>query len=648
MLSLILIWNIFLLLSVGVGYSVFTILKVSILDRNGDQLIVSAWIGISLISSLMLGLSLVVPLSPVNSLIALALIAFGVHWIIGIKTWKKIINNFNSKITVVTLLLVQLGISNYVVKLVITDIDTGIYHFGAIHWLSKFGTVYGLSLLNVHFGIPSSWFALAAPLSSEQFGFRFVTFTGGLVMTLLVFHLILASSRCLSGQGKRWDWFSIFYYLLSLPFIIYISAAISPTPNFPLYVYPLIVGWSILILYERRKINRQSCSLIDLIPLLLAIGAFNIKLGAAPLVVVAGLYFLSNKNNQNLPHFTILVITTTICLSPSILASYKLSGCLAFPSKFGCFDVPWRVFSDFSQTIKDWARGSGSSVIGENPNWYFHWPRSNFFYASMLIYSILAIPILYCIHKRKRLVGITLISTLSIIVLALILSNSVNAFWQPNKYLLTANAVITFASVTLLFRKLRIVSLEYTPAYIWIVLISLVGNLFIMFAGPSIRFGLGFAVILPAMMLSFFGESIVMSIRDRIKTKSVTSRFYPFFLLTSIVAGVGLFTGGFIKSNTEKIHLPAAIQEGRFTAPKIDYFSPWLLPYKMLGFGGLAATIHDPEYKLYIRNGVTFFLSNQDNHCCWNQTLPCTQDYVTNVRYRHNDSSLASGFERIK
>ena len=44
------IWNIFLFLSVGVGYSVFTILKVSILDRNGDQLIVSAWIGISLIS----------------------------------------------------------------------------------------------------------------------------------------------------------------------------------------------------------------------------------------------------------------------------------------------------------------------------------------------------------------------------------------------------------------------------------------------------------------------------------------------------------------------------------------------------------------------------------------------------------------------
>jgi len=43
---------------------------------------------------------------------------------------------------------------------------------------------------------------------------------------------------------------------------------------------------------------------------------------------------------------------------------------------------------------------------------------------------------------------------------------------------------------------------------------------------------------------------------------------------------------------------------------------------------------------LYIRNGVTFFLSNQDNQCCWNQTLPCTQDYVTNVRYRHNDSSL--------
>ena len=134
MLSLILIWNIFLLLSVGVGYSVFTLLRVSILDRNGDQLIISAWIGISLISILLLGLSLVIPLSPVNSLIALALVAFGVHWIIDIKTWKKILNNFNSKTTVATLLLVQLGISNYVVKLVITDIDTGIYHFGVIHW----------------------------------------------------------------------------------------------------------------------------------------------------------------------------------------------------------------------------------------------------------------------------------------------------------------------------------------------------------------------------------------------------------------------------------------------------------------------------------------------------------------------------------
>ena len=74
-----------------------------------------------------------------------------------------------------------------------------------------------------------------------------------------------------------------------------------------------------------------------------------------------------------------------------------------------------------------------------------------------------------------------------------------------------------------------------------------------------------------ALMLSFFGESIVVSIKSRIKVPSITNQFYPVLLIVSSLAGFGLFFGGFIKSNTEKFW--RQYDYAYYTGSQFDYFT---------------------------------------------------------------------------
>src|SRR5207248_581449 len=95
--------------------------------------------------------------------------------------------------------------------------DTGLYHFGAVSWLSRFGAVPGLGLLHFRFGMASAWFALAAPFNAGFLEARTVALLAGLALFLGGFHFLVCASRCLLNRDRISDWFIVSAALFYLP-----------------------------------------------------------------------------------------------------------------------------------------------------------------------------------------------------------------------------------------------------------------------------------------------------------------------------------------------------------------------------------------------------------------------------------------------
>lgn len=81
--------------------------------------------------------------------------------------------------------------------------DTGLYHTGAIKWMAQYGLVKGLALLQIRYGLVSSWFCLAAPFHFWIFEGRMYSFFGTFCLLISILHLSISFSRMLQGKNKE-------------------------------------------------------------------------------------------------------------------------------------------------------------------------------------------------------------------------------------------------------------------------------------------------------------------------------------------------------------------------------------------------------------------------------------------------------------
>ncbi|WP_404786464.1 LIC_10190 family membrane protein [Altericista sp. CCNU0014] len=459
MLYFITVW-IFLSITCSiVGTAVLQGLQANCFVRAGDRIIVAIWLGLVILAIALLTVSFGLPLSPwVGAMVAASLCGLSLRS----KRTRAEIARLRLQFAIferLGLLALAATIAASVCRQV-TWFDTATYHYGAIQWLSKYGAVPGLALLNPQFGFVSAWFALAAPLNAPVFQGRVCAAINGFVLFIAVLHFCISLFHLAARKAQQSDWLVLIFSLLTIPALLLLPdlswILISPSPDIPIIFLIEAIAWSILIIAKPSTENPSTIQTADLMPLILSTGAVSIKLTALPLLFISVLFYCGGRGVtwQRLLAGTGVAIGL---LLPILALGLLTTGCPAYPSSFFCLDLPW------SQTLQDtttmagitrvWGTWLGSAPAGIHPLLWVVWQWVSI--------------------KRS------------------------------GKVILVATLFSGFA----IFYVLRAAKANPNKGLLWVMTLALVGSGFILTQAPIMRMGMGYVVLLPVLAIATFCQT---------------------------------------------------------------------------------------------------------------------------------------------
>ena len=342
-----------------------------------------------------------------------------------------------------------------------------------IRWLSEYGTVPGISLIHYRFGWISSWFALNAALNPPLVNYRATASANGFILAIAILHFLISIIYIAKNQGKLSHWFALFTYLLLLPLLIWknlpviheyslmAELVISPSPDIAIVLIITIIAWMILICAQSQKYDTNP-SLLDshIIPLLLATSAVSIKLTALPIIFTA-LAFYVIRRQLFWRRLVLGCFLTALGLLPFLSAGIIASGCPLAPTEFMCVDVPWSTKPPFSwNIILAWRDNHllGLPSLQENywlwviPKW-LQKSRLNFIIGiSTLISFILGIWISIS-AKRHDIKGIFIVSFIGISGGLMVLNQAPDTRYGLGYFILVPSLILATLSYLLFSPK---------------------------------------------------------------------------------------------------------------------------------------------------------------------------------------------------
>ncbi|MFP4007675.1 MAG: LIC_10190 family membrane protein [Spirulinaceae cyanobacterium] len=557
-------------------------------DRLDDRAMVSLWLGLVTMAIALLTASLFVPLSPGVG-IAIALIGVGLA-LFSPRT-RADLTQFKSYINK-TWGLIVLAIATLAAALMnmqVRWIDTGLYHYGAIRWLSEYGAVPGVALIHSRLGWASAWFALAAPFNPLMLETQGVATINGFILFLAIAHWWLALRRVVTTRSRFSDLLVFWAYPLILGFILigrtvikelpviwaFINLIISTSPDFAVMLLITLTAWSILVLVQAQKQPGRGNLRGRWIPLVLALGAFAIKPTAFPLLPIAGLFYLCDRPLQWQRWLAAGTIATVFLLPPMAFATIT-SGCPLSPSRLMCFDLPWTV-----PLLPEVAKSLGMEEGGWQA-WYSS-PETG--------------PLSWWDGMKQWAEAQTLLSLLLFLgVLSLI------------------------AFGTFLVRQKQFKAFAQN-GQLWVLAIAILGWGFLLWRSPLLRFGWGYGVLIPALAIASICH-----------WRWGYLPLPPVFL--SPVRKEQKWLSWFFGSWLAAIGLATLLQ------PEL------IMPEPLPQVNVAPATINDVRY-FY----PTEKYPNIDSRemLCWGAPLPCTEydePQDNNIRLRKPELGIAGGFVR--
>ncbi|MBE9127578.1 MULTISPECIES: LIC_10190 family membrane protein [unclassified Coleofasciculus] len=580
MLYFIIAWAFLTVLCYVIGTNLLNTFKADCFEQRGDRFIIAVWLGVVVLCVSLLTTSLVLPLS---SLVGLGVSVILVSLSLLSRQTRTEVTDFSSNLSLnliggfFTLEVVVASLTSQQV----TWIDTGLYHFGAIHWLSEYGAVPGVALIQNRFGWTSSWFALAAPFHSEIFGDRVSAITNGFALLITILHFLLSIGHIFTKKAKLADWLVIISSFIILPMLMIRSLPIvnkkslmsiilvSPSPDIPILLLTLVVAWTILIISDTNKLlwDADNNFTLDarIIPLILAAGAVTMKPTAFPLLPVVGLFYLSGKNLSIQRIFSGIIILFLL-LFPMLIFGIITSGCPLFPSSFMCLDLPWSVIDKEQMArnvgIAGWWKWFGSPPSGEN---YLLWVLTQ---------------------------------------------------WFKNNLLNQLMVVLLIVSVMFAIWILKTAKIREIWGHIWVIAIGVTGIAFIMIVSPIIRFGLGYFLLIPALLVASYMQKMVSIILSQ---KSHDFNFLFQRKKLSKFKGVVPF----FMASLATVALVQGITQSRF-----------VLPPAMPKVQVITAQLNDIQY-----------VYPEEKALCWGTELPCALGPIEQtIKLRDPSQGIGGGF----
>ena len=237
------------------------------------------------------------------------------------------------------------------------NIDSPMYHMQIIKWLSIEKVVFGLSNLELRFGINSLWFSFLS-----LFQFQLNEFNSIYILNFLPFSILFYEALEIKKKN-----FSYIFLTLSISFLIFFSY-LHPfangiilnhlhNPEIDTVAMVFFIYCFYLFLKFQEEKNIDNFRLI----VLSAIICFYTKISymavlVFPILVIIMHYKMDLKkiliNKLNL-----LILSSGVFWS---LKSFINSGCLVFPVKLTCFNTSWSPdvnrIDKYSKIVKSFAR----------------------------------------------------------------------------------------------------------------------------------------------------------------------------------------------------------------------------------------------------------------------------------------------------
>jgi hypothetical protein len=564
-------------------------------DRPEERAVLSIWLGIIILANSFFAISLFNRLSLPSSL--------------GFTTLLTILalipphsRNFLKQLAKTTdvrislgITAVGLGVAAYCSQ-VIVWYDSGLYHLQYIKWLSDIGVVPGMALIHWRLGISSSWFALAATFNQGILAGRMFTLPGGFCLMMLLLQAGIAASHLFRKQGRRQDLFMLCTTMLVIPLLLIWGMPNSPTPDLPVICLEIVTAWAILAISQESPMTHQKSGRhITLALIILAAGAASMKLSAAPLLAVAGLFYLFYRGFAFNKLLTGVAITMLV-LAPLAGAGLLITGCAFFPSTLFCLDVPWSlgqsVVAEKSRIIQEWAKWGGAPTpAGATTwNWLIPWMRAEIVGSTLILITLASAVFILCSAKRRR----------------------------------------------------------STRGTMPVIAIGLAGTAFMLCTAPSWRFGLGYLSLLPALVLTLWGETVIAAVCASPAAQLLRN---PALFGALVATGIAL--------HSHLLPRPSyKLLDGYFTGnPGISGDNPHfnlILPPKAQNIcneinPAIGQTIAMTRNTLIEKHALDFiYYQPAASETCWDSPLPCAGDPQADkpdaIALRNRQLGIAGGF----
>lgn len=588
-------WSLLSLFGALIGTAILAVFKSSVFCHVGDRVIAATWLGLLTMATSLLGLSVLVPLSPTVSFSLLTILTAVA---LSTESARRELMLWLSYLTGPVIFgLGILGISAGLNSTrMVEAYDTALYHYQFVNWLSKFGTVRGFALLQERFGTSSSWFALAAPFDFGLYQRRVAGLTGGLALFLCSLHLALAACRVLYHRSNRADWFLIGGYVLIIPICLTWTFEVSLSQDLPIWILTLLTGWLMLVVGDPKS-GRTPVVGSDqgpVLPLLLAAGALTVKLSAAPMVLIAGIFYWFNSSTKWVSRL-VLAMSAMMISIPMFVTNVIASGCPLYPNSFLCLNVPWGVGKEAAKQsaagITEWARWGGPAPPGATTwNWILPW------------FS----------HLDKLL----LISFCCLCLVGFAASRE----WRGNQPLL------------------------------YVLGLTFVGTAFVSVSAPNPRFGAGYLALCPALFLTSIGPKLGAIQQSRLGDRVKPSHTVVYLLLTIAILELAQ---GSARERSLKHSMQAQFKAVRIPADH-DFLNRIVVPPALANSSGDLTFRRNRRFdtplvlELIVEryNGIEYRRPAIGDQC-WGAAIPCLPHPLTgDVHLRDPNNGFRSGFTR--
>jgi len=451
MLIFIAIWLALIAVTFPVGLAILRLMDAQCFERSGERFVISVWLGTVLLADGLLAVSLFQPLSLATGGL-LAAVLVGAALVV-----KRVRSEIRTAVQALYLkmspiwslgFIALLATVAYVATSGVNLYDAHLYHFQVIQWLSQVGVVPGLALIHNRFSFTSSWFAIAAPFNTGILETRVSALTGGFALLLITLQVFISFTHLLESPKRSQDWFVVAAAFIYLPFLMHSTLVVSPSPDLPAIALIVLVAWTMLVTGGSPGEPGLIILSPRLIPVLLAAGAMAIKLSAAVLLPIAVLFYALEQRRLRLGSLITASLVGIILILPVLSFGLIASGCPLYPSPTLCQDLPWSVGREEAKMISGiihiWPRWGGPPPETATAwNWILPWLQSHLNATLLIAASLAALGLLVTLRQHIPHQG----------------------FYYAG-------------------------------------MVGLLGTAFVLYSSPSLRFGLGYFCVLPALAIA--------------------------------------------------------------------------------------------------------------------------------------------------